>query len=67
LEADIDAEEEIAELERKQEERQIQRKNKLIELKVKLSKAKKTAIDGQGSRQTSSRTSVYGDDRSVDR
>jgi hypothetical protein len=32
LEAKIDAEEEIAELERRQEEREIQQKKKLIEL-----------------------------------
>jgi hypothetical protein len=53
LEAAIDAEEEIAELERKQEKCEIQRKKKLIELKLKLNKAKTTAIDGLGTRQTS--------------
>jgi hypothetical protein len=49
LEAEIDTEEEIPELERKQEEREIQRKKKLIELKLKFNKAKTRAIDGQGS------------------
>jgi hypothetical protein len=63
LEAEINVEEEIAELERKQEEREIQRKKKLIELK--LNKAKTRAIDGQGSRQTFRRTSVNRHDWSV--
>jgi hypothetical protein len=49
LEAEIDSEEEIADLERKQDEREIQRKKKLIELKLKFNKAKTRAIDGQGS------------------
>jgi hypothetical protein len=53
-------------LERRQEEREIQRKKKLIELKLKLNKGKTKAINGQGSRQTSRRTSVNGDGRSVD-
>jgi hypothetical protein len=39
LEAEINAEEEIAELERRQEEREIQRKKKLIDLKLKLKRA----------------------------
>jgi hypothetical protein len=61
LEAEIDAEEEIAGLERKREEREIQRKRKSIGLK--LNKAK--TIGGQGLRQTSRRTFVNEDDRSV--